>query len=731
MTSKNRQFAILLLALFAVGFRPVNSPYPADDQEKSILYRTVTAETKTWDTAILYSSIIVYEVVEPLFVYHLLKRPYELIPLTAESMPQPKTEKRVFQGEETDVVVYSIPVRRGIFYQDHPCFVESNHHLTPKDVRGLKSVRDLKNMDTRELEAKDYLLAVCRLADPRLACPVYEVLARNMLGLAEYRVKLEAELEKRREERKREGGMFYNAESDERLRPIDIDYLAMAEGMPFASTPESHTFEVVLKQPYPQIMAWMSMSFFAPVPPEVLAFYRQSVLLKKNMSLNTDMLGTGPYVLHMSDPIHQVVLEKNRNYRPDFYPSLPQPDPDDATAVAHYEAMKAAGMLKDAGKPIPSIDRIVYRMEKESIPRWRKFLQGYYDESRIDAELFDETVQLSSKSDSVLTPELEKRKIRMVMGQSAVFTWFEINMGDKVIGGYSEKQCKLRRALSIAYDTEEQIELFHNGLGFPSHGPIPPGIFGQTDDELGINPYVYNWDAAQGRPVRKPIEEARTLLAEAGYPDGIDSSGKQLEIEFMTTATTPIMMAMITFLRRQFEKLNIRLTVKQIDGNRLLQNRESGSFQICNAGWMADYLDPENFLFLFNSPPPGSAGNESGYRYHSREYTLPNQQMQELPNSPERLDVIRSMLRVLQRDAPVIFKTHPTGYSLYHEWLHNATPDPLLNRAKYLRIDPGLRAEYRRKYNQPQYGKLLLFLVGLAAFAIPAVRVGIRHLRDT
>jgi hypothetical protein len=55
----------------------------------------------------------------------------------------------------------------------------------------------------------------------------------------------------------------------------------------------------------------------------------------------------------------------------------------------------------------------------------------------------------------------------------------------------------------------------------------------------------------------------------------------------------------------------------------------------------------------------------------------------------------------------------------------------MLGRVKYLRIDPGLREEYRRKYNQPQYGTLVVFLLGLAAFAIPAIRTGMRHLRET
>ena len=64
-------------------------------------------------------------------------------------------------------------------------------------------------------------------------------------------------------------------------------------------------------------------------------------------------------------------------------------------------------------------------------------------------------------------------------------------------------------------DYEEYVEIFLNGRGIPSHNPIPPGIFGYEEGKIGINPYVYNWDAKQGA-TRKPLEEARQLLAEGG-----------------------------------------------------------------------------------------------------------------------------------------------------------------------------------------------------------------------
>ena len=72
---------------------------------------------------------------------------------------------------------------------------------------------------------------------------------------------------------------------------------------------------------------------------------------------------------------------------------------------------------------------------------------------------------------------------------------------------------------------------------FPSHNPIPPGIFGYEEGKISINPYVYNWDAKQGA-TRKPLEEARQLLAEAGYPGGQDKNGNPLIVILITTDWT-------------------------------------------------------------------------------------------------------------------------------------------------------------------------------------------------
>jgi len=721
-------FSLLCLA-FATGMRPINSPYPDADREANILYLDVREETTEMDPATAYISDFIFEVLEPPLVYHLLKRPYEFAPLTAESIPMAEERTITFEGKEVKAIVYRIDIKKGILYQDHPCFVPANHKLTAKAAKKLNNIRDLTPQGTRELKAADYVLAVCRLADSRLECPIYNILEKNILGLAEYEERIEKVLEAERAKRKVAVGIGYNREANEKYDPIHVDYITLAQGLPFVRETGPYSFELALKHPYPQILAWMTFSFFAPVPQEVVDFYSQRVLLERNFSLINDMVGTGPYILQVSDPIHQVVLTRNKNYRYEVYPSLPKPDPSDAQAVANYHRMEELGMLKDCGKKLPFIDKVVYRLEKESIPRWNKFVQGYYDRSTVEAELFDETIQLSSQGGSVLTPELEKRGVRMIQAMPAATGWIEFNMGDEVVGGYTEEKGKLRRALSIAYDSQEEVELLRNGIGIVAQNIIPPGIFGQTTDRAGMNTHIFDWDEQAGKPVRKSIEEAKKLLAEAGYPDGVDESGNPLVLDYMIGRIDANTKALITFLRRQFDKINVGLKITFVSANRFHKNREAGTYQLCACGWMADYPDPENFLFLYNNSKPGMGENESGYRYHRSEYGELYVKMQCLPDSPERLAVIREMLDMLAHDAPSIFKMHYVNYSLYHGWLYNATPEVRTSRMKYLRLDPEARRAYRDEYNQPQWGKVALFILAVTVFATPAVFAGIKRLR--
>ncbi len=723
--------------VLAVAVASCNSPYPESEEGENILYTTFAEEPKHLDPAQAYSTdeaALMTPIIEPPFEYHFLKRPHVLVPQTATEVPTKATRRKVvFAGKTFDARVYTVRIKQGIHYQDHPCFVPGNMKLTDKDVRGVRQVWDIKPHATRELVADDYLYGIRRLADPRLACPIFATLAGNMLGMQEYQDALQAALDEERERRKKSAGMLYNREGDEKYNPIPLDYAEGADDYPFIRKVDKYTFEIVLKGPYPQILYWMAMAFFAPIPPEAVEFFNQRVMLERGIILDKNPVGTGPYVLREFDPTNQIVLERNKNYRHDPYPTLPEPDPKDKQAVANYKMMKAEGMLLDAGKPLPLIDRIVMRMEKEAIPRWNKFRQGYYDSSGIVSDVFDKAITLTSRGDPKLTDDLARRGIRLLTSTPTTVSFYAFNMLDPVFGAKAgESGRKLRQAISIAFDVEEEISIFYNGRGIAAQSPLPPGIFGREEGEEGINPIVYRWDPRRKRGVRRSLDEAKKLLAEAGYPGGYDKNGEPLSIRFATRRDTPDAKAQLDFVGKQFKKLNIRLVIEASDYNRFRDKVLKGNYQFLRWGWVADYPDAENFLFLLYGPNGKVvSGGENTPNYDNEEYNRLFLKMESMENSPERLEIIRKMITILREDSPWIFGIHPLGYGLYHKWYHNAVPHGMaFNTIKFRRIDPVARTEYRKKYNQPRVWPVVIFLVCLVVASIPAVRVAARHFRE-
>lgn len=710
-----------------------NSPYPESDERSNTYYTTFTEEPETLDPARAYGSFmfeILCQIVEPPFQYHLLKRPYSLVPLTATDLPKPETRAVSWQGQTIEATVYTVRIRPGIQYQNHPCFVGANRRLGESDARGIWRVSDFRQTATRELVAADYVHAIRRLADPRLSNPILPTLQQSLLGLREYVDALEQALAAERHRRADAAGPLHNRELDEKCDPIRLDYAAC----PFPGVRElsRYSFEVVLAHPYPQMLYWMAMPFFAPVPPEAVEFYNQRPLLERGITFERNPVGTGPYFLGELDPTNQIVLVRNPNFRDERYPGLPKPGSDDPRGQALCEELRAAGMLDDVGTRLPMIDRVVFRMEREWIPRWNKFRQGYYDACGISSDVFDEAVTLTSRGDPVLSDEMTREGIRLLTSPAAAIHYIAFNMDDPVVGGYTEDRQKLRQAISIAYDVEEEIAIFLNGRATPAHSLTPPGIFGHEEGQAGMNPFAYRWDDARGRPVRRSLDEAKRLLAEAGYPGGYGPDGKPLTIRFVNGWAGAASRPRLNFVVKQFRKLGIQLAIETSDWNRFQEKVRAGNYQFLAWGWLADYPDPENFVFLLYGPNSRSrGGSENNANYASPEFDRLFEQMRHMENTPERLALIRKMNHVLQRDAPWIFGYHGISFALVHEWYRNAYPHAMAtNTLKYRRVAPDLRAERREEWNRPRWTPVLVVAAVLVLAVVPAAWAAVRHLKE-
>ncbi|HHT00438.1 MAG TPA: peptide ABC transporter substrate-binding protein [Thiomicrospira sp.] len=689
----------MALVLSACSQEPWNQPYSKEQVQSPILFSSFSESPKHLDPVVSYSSnewAILSQVYEPPLQYHYLKRPYTLEPLTLISMPHVQFLNE--RGQKVDTQAgsafseYTLTLKPGIMFQPHPAFVKSKDRslklaaLSQDQLKSINSISDFKETDFRELTAADYVYAIKRMGVRQNHSPILDTMQEYIVGLEDYSKTVTADYKNFAKE--------YDAKSTYfDLKPYSISGVEVID---------KYSFKIRINGVYPQFKYWLSMNFFAPIAWEVDQFYKQAGLVEKNLTLDTSPVGTGAYMLVENNPNKQMRLLANPNYHHQVYP------------VDGLAEGANPNLLDDAGKTLPFIKEVIYSLEKESVPLWNKFLQGYYDASGVSSDSFDQAVSVSSGGDMQLTEEMREQGIQFLNIIQPSIMYFGFNMADPVVGGYSEKQQKLRQALSIAINYDEYISIFLNGRGIPAHGPIPPGIFGFQEGEEGVNRSIFDWQ--NNRAQRKSIEEAKQLLVEAGYPGGRLHDGSPLTLYFDTPATGPDSKAMLNWYRKQFEKLGIELVIRATDYNRFQDKVRGAKAQMFVWGWNADYPDPENFLFLLYGGNATIHTNGSGINssnYDNPRFNALFEQIKTMENGPERLTLINEMIEIVQKDAPWIWGFHPKSLALYHGWYHNVWANPLANNTiKYKRIEPESRYQQQSTWNQPVIWPLfILFLI--------------------
>ncbi|WP_040573330.1 ABC transporter substrate-binding protein [Methylovulum miyakonense] len=700
--------AAFLLAVLLAACQPsqLNNPYSDADTQQSILYQSFSERPKHLDPAVAYSSneyAFIAQIYEPPLQYHYLKRPYELTPLTASKMPQvqylnAKGEALPATAAEQDIAFtdYLLDLQDGVRYQPHPALAKNAHgdylyhHLTAADIAPLNTLNDLPETGSRALLAEDYVYQIKRLAHPKNQSPIAEIMKNYIVGFAE----------------------FARQVADKPKTAVKD--LSMSGVTALSPT----QYRIRIKGKYPQFSYWLAMLFFAPMPWEADVFYGQAGLQDKNITLDWFPIGTGAYYLAENNPNRRMILQKNPHFHPEAYPS--EGEPSD----------QAKGLLMDAGKPLPFIGQAVFMLEKETIPYWSKFLQGYFDASGIASDNFDQAVQFTGGGEARLTDAMREKGMQLETSVETSSFYMGFNMLDATVGGNTDKARKLRQALAIAVDFEEFISIFRNGRGVPAQGVVPPGIYGFADGPTGINTEVYEWQ--DKKPHRKSLEAAKQLMSEAGYANGIDpKTGQALILYFDTMAAGADDRPMLNWYRKQFAKLGIELVIRATDYNRFQEKMRNGNAQIFTWGWNADYPDPENFLFLLYGPNSKvKFGGENASNYQNPEFDRLFEKMRNMDNSEERYRLIQQLQAQVRHDAPWLFGFHPKSFALYHSWYKNLKPNLMANnQLKYTRINAQERAQKREAWNRPVFWPLGLAMAGLVVLALPAVRAYRRKLQ--
>jgi len=665
--------AMVLLAPILAGCS--NDPYPAGESARSVIYRVLSEDPKTLDPSIAYdvASANVIDVIFPSYLqYHYLKRdPFVLeLGLGAE---EPKREKWPVTVMEKGKSVkhvgerWTFKIKPGLHFQDDPCFPGGHG---------------------REITGADFLYSFRRMSAPNVNCPIFPFFGDKVLGLLEWR--------------KQNSDRIKTAVKNNPKGPKPrVDYNAPIEGLQ-TDPKDPYSFSIVLNQPYPQLRYLMAMHFTSPLAHEAIEKYADENLganVADNLKFSVHPVGCGAFQLTEYTKKSRIVLQANPNYREEYYPS--QGAPGDSEA----------GLLADAGQRLPLAKTIQFNIIRESITSFNEFLQGYEDLAGVTQQNFQQVMAQPGK----LSPEMQGHGFHLFRDKGVDVSYFCFNMDDPTFGGNSEKNRKLRQAVSLAMDSQEMIDLLDQGLGVPAQFLIAPGLFGYDPDYK--NPY---------RQFDPALTKAKQLLAEAGYPGGIDpKTGKRLTLVWDNYNTTPLGKQQVGLVTRQIQRLGLNLDSRASMYPVFQDKVEKGNFTFMNFGWVADYPDPENFVFLLYGPNSGAKASGPNYaNYSNPEYDKLFDQMRVMDDGPARLAVIRRMRDIVQEDCPWIYTLHSESFGLTQPWLNNFKPHPVaLDGAKYWRVDGPTRARLQAEWNRPNYWPIVAIVALLAIAIFPAASV--------
>jgi len=278
----------------------------------------------------------------------------------------------------------------------------------------------------RELVATDFVYAMKRFADPVYKSPIWSGMeTEGYIGLAELR--------------------------DEVLKgKKPFDYDREIEGM---KAVDRYTMRFTMKEPRPRFLETLASSdLFGAVAREVVEFYGNEV--------ESHPVGTGPFRLAQWRRSSLIVLERNPDFREMLYDAEPADDDAEGQAI----------LAKLKGRRLPMVDRVEISIIEEEQPRWLAFVNGEADVAYRVGYQFAPQAMPNGK----VAPNLAKKGIKGYPVVEAAGNYFYFNMDDPVVGGYTDAQVALRRAIALGIDSRSIISYAYSGLGTPAQGPTLP-----------------------------------------------------------------------------------------------------------------------------------------------------------------------------------------------------------------------------------------------------------------
>ncbi len=359
------------------------------------------------------------------------------------------------------------------------------------------------------------------------------------------------------------------------------------------------------------------------------------------------------------------MLGRNPGFREMYYEA--EPPADDPVSQQLYAENK--------GKRLPIVDRVEVSIIEESQPRWLAFLNDELDWINLPYEFLS-----MAAPGGKLSPALAKKGVRYIPDIEVVTVYTYFNMRDPIVGGYTPDKVALRRAMSLAYDNQEDANLVRNGTAIEAQSLVPPGV-------LGYDPNFYlgpSYDPAR----------AKALLDMFGYVDRDGDGWRDMPdgspLTFVFSTQPDQLSRQFTELwQKDLAAVGIRMVAHVAKWPDLRKESKLGKLMAWELSWGADYPDGENFYQLLYGPNCGTSNDAC---FQLPEFDALYDKAAGLPPGPERTAIYQNMERLIAAYAPFKVHVHRTYNFMLQPWTLGWRRHPILHESyQYVDIDVARR----------------------------------------
>ena len=488
----------------------------------------------------------------------------------------------------------------------------------------------------RELTAEDYVFTMKRLFDPKLSAPLLSEVEGYIVGS-------DAMLKRVR----KSGKMDYDTPL-EGLRALD-----------------RYTLQIKLNEPKPN---WA----YNLADCRVSCAVAREVVERYGEDIGANPVGTGAYRLTAWKRSSKMIFEANPNYREEYYAAEPAANDIGGQAI----------LAKLKGRRVPMIGRIEISVIEERQPRWISFINREFDL----LWRMPEDVAQQAVPNRQLAPNLVRQGIRAELVPALDLSFLYFNMKDPIVGGYTPEKVALRRAISLAYRSQDEIDIVQKGLAMLANTPYSPGVAGY-DANFRTNASEYN-------PAK-----AQALLDMHGYIDRDGDGfrdmpdGSPLILKSNSTPTEKDRTVDEVWLR-SMTAIGIRIEFRKAKWPDLLKESNAGKLMMWFLAFSASSPDAADTLVTLYGPNCGFKGNRSCFQV--KEYDAAFEKAERIPDSPERTRLYQEMVRLMVAYAPMKINMHRIMTDMWYPYVIGFRR-PLMqsqNWWKYIDIDLDAKKQF-------------------------------------